>query len=98
MLTPAERNEFRVGIDRIRDTKAIFPVDFWGDAPWVKGCIAGKHYIHINNEGWVEPCIFTHFATDNIRDVSLMEAFKSPSSGRSAAASRSTTTCSCRAC
>ena len=25
----------------------------------------------------MEPCIFTHFATDNIRDVSLMEAFNS---------------------
>lgn len=77
MLTPEERNEFRLGIDRIRDTKAIFPIDFWGDAPWVNGCIAGKHYMHINSDGWVEPCIFTHFATDNIRDVSLAEAFNS---------------------
>jgi hypothetical protein len=77
MLTADERNEFRVGINRIRDTKALFPVDFWGDAPWVNGCIAGKHYMHINSGGWVEPCIFTHFATDNIRDVSLMEAFNS---------------------
>jgi MoaA/NifB/PqqE/SkfB family radical SAM enzyme len=78
MLTPAERNEFRLGIHRIRDTKPIFPVDFWGDAPWVNGCIAGKHYMHINSEGWVEPCIFTHFATDNIKDVSLLDAFNSP--------------------
>ena len=78
MLTPTERNEFRLGIERVRNTKALFPVDFWGDAPWVKGCIAGKHYIHINNEGWVEPCIFTHFATDNVHDVSLKEAFSSP--------------------
>ena len=77
MLTAEERNQFRVDIHRIRDTKALFPVDFWGDAPWVSGCIAGKHYMHINSGGWVEPCIFTHFATDNIRDVSLMEAFNS---------------------
>jgi len=77
MLTPEERNEFRLGIQRIRDTKPMFPVDFWGDAPWVHGCIAGKHYMHINSGGWVEPCIFTHFATDNIRDVSLAEAFNS---------------------
>jgi MoaA/NifB/PqqE/SkfB family radical SAM enzyme len=78
MLTPEERNEFRVGIHRIRDTKPLFPIDFWGDAPWVNGCIAGKHYMHINSGGWVEPCIFTHFATDNIRDVSLLDAFNSP--------------------
>ena len=66
MPTPEQRNEFRLGIQRLRNTKAMFPVDFWGDAPWVGGCIAGKHYLHVNNEGWVEPCIFTHFATDNI--------------------------------
>jgi MoaA/NifB/PqqE/SkfB family radical SAM enzyme len=78
MLTPDERKEFREGVLRIRDTKPIFPVDFWGDAPYVKGCIAGKHYMHINSEGWVEPCIFTHFATDNIHDTSLTEAFNSP--------------------
>ena len=75
MLTPSERNQFREGIERVRSTKALFPVDFWGDAPYVKGCIAGKHYIHINNEGWVEPCIFTHFATDNVHEVSLKELF-----------------------
>ncbi len=78
MLTPAMREEFRVGIHRLRDTKPFFPVDFWGDAPYVGGCIAGRHYLHITSEGWVEPCIFTHFATDNIRDTSLMEAFNSP--------------------
>jgi len=78
MPTPEQRNQFRVGIQRLRNTKAMFPVDFWGDAPWVEGCIAGKHYLHINNEGWVEPCIFTHFATDNIADTSLAAAFNSP--------------------
>ena len=75
MPTPEQRNEFRLGIQRLRNTKAMFPVDFWGDAPWVGGCIAGKHYLHVNNEGWVEPCIFTHFATDNLNETSLAEAF-----------------------
>ena len=75
MPTSEQRNEFRLGIQRLRNTKAMFPVDFWGDAPWVGGCIAGKHYLHVNNEGWVEPCIFTHFATDNVNDTSLAEAF-----------------------
>ena len=78
MPTPEQRNQIRLGIQRLRNTKAMFPVDFWGDAPWVGGCIAGKHYAHINNQGWVEPCIFTHFATDNIADTSLAEAFNSP--------------------
>jgi MoaA/NifB/PqqE/SkfB family radical SAM enzyme len=78
MPTPEEREEFRKGISRLRHSKAYFPIDFWGDAPWVGGCIAGRHYLHINSDGWVEPCIFTHFATDNIRDTSLLEAFNSP--------------------
>lgn len=78
MLRPTEREEFRQGVARLRNTKPFFAIDFWGDAPWVHGCIAGRHYMHITSEGWVEPCIFTHFATTNIRDVSLLEAFNSP--------------------
>jgi MoaA/NifB/PqqE/SkfB family radical SAM enzyme len=78
MPTPEQRNQIRLGIQRIRNTKAMFPIDFWGDAPWVQGCIAAKHYVHVNNQGWVEPCIFTHFATGNIADMSLAEAFNSP--------------------
>ena len=78
MPTPEQRNQFRLGIERLRATKAMFPVDFWGDAPWIGGCIAGQHYVHVNNEGWVEPCIFSHFATDNIAETSLAEAFNSP--------------------
>ena len=78
MPTPQQRNQIRLGIQRIRNSKAMFPVDFWGDAPWVDGCIAGKHYVHINTQGWVEPCIFTHFATSNIADTSLAAAFNTP--------------------
>ncbi len=36
MPTPEQRNQIRLGIQRIRDTKAMFPIDFWGDAPWVR--------------------------------------------------------------
>jgi MoaA/NifB/PqqE/SkfB family radical SAM enzyme len=78
MPTPAQREQFRAGILRIRDSKPMFAVDFWGDAPWVGGCISARYYMHITSEGWVEPCIFTHFATENIKDTSLLEAFNSP--------------------
>jgi MoaA/NifB/PqqE/SkfB family radical SAM enzyme len=78
MPTPSEREEFRLGLLRLRSGRAFFPVDFWGDAPAVGGCIAGKRYMHVTSEGWVEPCIFTHFATDNIHDTSLLDAFNSP--------------------
>lgn len=78
MLKPAERNEFREGVLNIRSRKPLFSLDFWGDAPLVGGCIAAKWYMHINSEGWVEPCIFTHFATHNIKDCTLEEAINSP--------------------
>ena len=58
--------------------EAAVRLDFWGDAPLVGGCIAAKWYMHINSEGWVEPCIFTHFATHNINESTLEEAITSP--------------------
>ena len=78
MPTPAQRKHMLKRGDEIRRTKEIFIIDFWNDAPFVGGCIAGKHYAHITSEGWVEPCIFTHFSDGNIKDKSLKECFNSP--------------------
>ena len=57
----------------IRGNKPIFIIDFWNDAPYVGGCIAGKQYAHISSKGYVEPCIFTHFATIAFNHVSLFQ-------------------------
>jgi hypothetical protein len=35
-------------------------------------------YLHINCHGDVEPCVFCHFAVDNIKQKSLKEAVNSP--------------------
>ncbi len=78
MPTPEQRYHLWRRHLEIRDKKPIIIVDFWGDAPLVGGCIAGKHYIHINHKGDVEPCVFTHFAQDNIKDKSLKEIMASP--------------------
>jgi len=78
MLTPEERNEFREGVCRVRETRPLFALDFWGDAPLVGGCIAAKWYAHVNSDGWVEPCIFAHFATHNVHTSTLEEALTSP--------------------
>ncbi len=77
MPTPWQRKMLRDRWIKIRNTKPIFIVDFWNDAPIVGGCIAGKHYIHINSKGDAEPCIFTHFAVDNIKNKSLKEIMAS---------------------
>jgi MoaA/NifB/PqqE/SkfB family radical SAM enzyme len=78
MPTPEQRNNQRLRRDYIRATKPLFVIDFWNDAPYVDGCIAGKYYSHVTNFGDVEPCIFTHFAQANIKNVSLKEAMECP--------------------
>ena len=78
MPTPQQRLYLKMRRDYIRDNKPLFIIDFWNDAPYVRGCIAGRQFIHINSRGDIEPCIFTHFASDNIKTSSLKQALKSP--------------------
>jgi len=77
MPTPKQRVHMLERGRKIRAEKPVFIIDFWNDAPYVGGCIAGKEYIHLTSKGDVEPCIFTHFAVDNIKDKSLMEVMDS---------------------
>jgi len=80
MPTPAQREELRRrGPQAIRNRKACFTIDFWNDAPYVGGCMAGgKHYLHINSRGDAEPCIFIHLAVDNVHQKSLRDIIASP--------------------
>jgi len=79
MATPKQRNELRKFIHNfVRVKKSIFIGDFWNDGPMVGGCMAGGSlYLHINVRGDVEPCVFTHFAVDNIKNKPLKECLKS---------------------
>jgi MoaA/NifB/PqqE/SkfB family radical SAM enzyme len=77
MATPEQRYNLWKRHLEIRQKKPIVVIDFWGDAPIVGGCIAGKYYIHINNYGFVEPCIFTHFSKYNIKEKGLKEIMAS---------------------
>jgi hypothetical protein len=62
-----------------RATKPMLFVDFWNDGCLTQGCIAaGRKYFHVNARGDVEPCVFCHFASDNIKEKSLFEALNSP--------------------
>ncbi|MEW5896338.1 MAG: radical SAM protein [Nanoarchaeota archaeon] len=80
MSTPEQRNKLRLRIKELRKTKPLFIGDFWNDGPHVGGCIAGARpggYFHINCKGDVEPCVFLHFAVDNIRKKKLAEVMQS---------------------
>ncbi len=79
MPAASQRDWLRHRVRELRDSRPIFIGDFWNDGPYVHGCIAGgREYLHINAKGDVEPCVFCHFAVDNIKNVSLREAINSP--------------------
>jgi MoaA/NifB/PqqE/SkfB family radical SAM enzyme len=78
MPTPELRDRLRREVNRIRKEKPILLADFWNDGALAGGCIsAGRKYLHINNRGDVEPCVFCHFAVDNIRETPLLDALSS---------------------
>jgi MoaA/NifB/PqqE/SkfB family radical SAM enzyme len=79
LVTPEQRDHLRRKVSEFRQTKPLFFVDFWNDGPHVEGCIAaGKKYFHVNAKGDIEPCVYTHIATHNVRETTLKEALMSP--------------------
>ena len=79
LTTPKQREDMYYKIGEYRKTKPIFTIDFWNDGRFVGGCIAGgKHYMHINANGDVEPCVFVHYSNANIKDMPLIETLKQP--------------------
>lgn len=77
MLTPEQRLYLGKRVRHIRNSKPYFMIDFFNDAPYVGGCIAGKFYCHINSHEDVEPCIFSHFSVYNLKNKKLLDVFKS---------------------
>ncbi len=79
MPTPEQRETMYRKIRDYRETKPIFTIDFQHDGEYVGGCIAGaRSYLHINANGDIEPCAFIHYADSNIREHTLLEAYKRP--------------------
>ena len=79
MATPEQRDQLRRRVMEFRAEKPMLFVDFWNDGPIISGCIAaGRKYFHINANGDIEPCVFCHYAVDNIRRTTLREALNSP--------------------
>ena len=80
--TPEQREYMYHRVREIRGLeggKPIFAIDFQNDGEYVGGCIAGgRNYLHINPNGDVEPCVFIHYSSANIKEVTLLEALKQP--------------------
>jgi MoaA/NifB/PqqE/SkfB family radical SAM enzyme len=78
MTTPEQRIQRLKRISKIRRENKSLIADFWCDGPLVGGCLAGgRNYLHITQNGNVEPCVFAHFAVDNIKGKSVEEVLKS---------------------
>lgn len=79
IVTPEQRKFMFHRIREARKQRAMFLMDFWNDGEFTGGCIAGgRHYLHINAKGDVEPCAFIHYSNVNIKDMSLRQALKQP--------------------
>ncbi len=79
MVNAEQRKRAYDLIRKAREEQPMFLMDFWNDGEYVQGCIAGgRHYFHINSNGDVEPCAFVHYSNVNIKEVTLLEALKSP--------------------
>jgi len=79
MPTPEQRDHLRRSVAGFRAGKPMLFIDFWNDGPMVSGCLAGgRKYFHINANGDIEPCVFCHYAVDNIRRTTLRDALASP--------------------
>ncbi len=72
--TPEQRLTRLRRLHEIRARHDVLIADFWNDGPLVGGCMAGaRRYLHINNAGDVEPCVFCQLSTDNVHDKGLLE-------------------------
>ena len=82
IATPEQREYMYHRIREVRAMeggKPIFLMDFQNDGEYVGGCIAGgRNYMHINANGDVEPCVFIHYSSANIRTHSLLDALRQP--------------------
>lgn len=75
--TPKQRMERFDRILELRRDKDILLADFWCDGPLVGGCLAGgRRYLHINNLGHVEPCVFAQAYDMSIYDHPLADIIK----------------------
>ena len=66
-------------VREIRRERMLFTMDFQNDGEFVGGCIAGgRNYCHINSNGDVEPCVFIHYSSANVNEMSFLDCLKQP--------------------
>ncbi len=79
-LSPEQQEELIQFGDRFRDNhpnNSIFLIVGRNGLDMVTACPAADSRIHITASGDVEPCVFCHFAADNIKNKSILEVMNS---------------------
>ena len=80
VLEADERTQFRKRLLDLRKTEPIMlvhlPEDEYFEDGRCRAMVFGS--VHINSQGYVEPCPFSHFASDTLREISLEDALQSP--------------------
>ena len=82
LLSPEQRTYMKNRVREIRGLtggKEIYAIDFQNDGEFAGGCVAGgRIYCHINAAGDVEPCVFIHYSSANIKEKSFLECLQQP--------------------
>ena len=78
VLNQDQKLEFADRIDALRKKSASLFVSLPGKEATYGGCLAaGRGFIHLSPEGFVEPCPFAPFSVHNLKETSLREALES---------------------
>jgi len=79
VLQEQEQKQFRKRILEMRKNKPIMIVHLPDDEYMDDGRCRAVTYgsVHINAQGYVEPCPFAHFASDNVREKGFDEVLRS---------------------
>ncbi len=82
VLTQEDLDALKDRVEALRQIPANRGMNFLsfpGDEDNMGGCLAaGRGFFHINAKGGAEPCPFSPFSTENVKDGSLLDALSSP--------------------
>lgn len=78
VLGPEMRSILESRITHLRETRKAVFIDFPGDEEKLGGCLAaGKGFIHVSQDGAVEPCPASPYSDVNLNQTSLRMALES---------------------
>ncbi len=79
-LDDETRSSLAARLDALRaEERSMLLISFPGDEKSSGGCLAaGRGFFHINSHGGAEPCPFSPYSDQNVREIGLQEALRSP--------------------